>query len=114
MHFTMHLEGTTALLMHNPRMVDPNYELNRKIKELTKKKKKTDDDHHNIEKFEWLGGLYTAATGICDSSSRPARCASALSRRRASPRKASTSSAPCPSPIWRWTWSTKGRATWFN
>jgi len=60
MHFRMHLEGTTALLMHNPRMVDPNYELNRKIKELTKKKKKTDDDLHNIEWLEWLGGLYTA------------------------------------------------------
>lgn len=59
MRFTMSLVGRTALLMHNPRMIDPGFELNIKIKELTKKKNKTIEDHKKIEQLEWLGGLYT-------------------------------------------------------
>lgn len=44
--------------MHNPRMVDPDFDLNRQIKALTAKRKKTDDDLKNIEALEWYGGLY--------------------------------------------------------
>lgn len=59
MAITITCNGRTPLLMHNPRMVDPNYELSREIKALTAKRKKTDRDLKEIEKFEWYGGLYT-------------------------------------------------------
>ena len=52
--------GTTPLLCRNPQMVDPEIELNRHLKAITKKKKKTDEDNRQIEKMEWFGGLYTA------------------------------------------------------
>lgn len=57
------LRGTSPLLCHNPRMVDPEFEVNREIKKLTSKKKKTDEDLKEIERLEWLGGLYTATVG---------------------------------------------------
>ena len=60
MDITITLTGASPLLMHNPRMVDPEFELNRQIKALTSKRKKTDDDLQSIERMEWYGGLYTA------------------------------------------------------
>jgi hypothetical protein len=57
------LTGTSPLLMHNPRMVDPEFELNRQIKALTSKRKKTDEDLRQIEKLEWYGGLYAESDG---------------------------------------------------
>lgn len=60
MNTVVTLTGTSPLLMHNPRMVDPDFELNREIKSLTSKRKKTDEDLRQIEKLEWYGGLYTA------------------------------------------------------
>jgi len=50
--------GTSPILLHNPRMVDPEFEINRQIKALTSKRKKTDEDLKQIEKLEWYGGLY--------------------------------------------------------
>lgn len=61
MNIVLTLKGTSPLLMHNPRMVDPDFELNRGIKALTSKRKKTDDDLRQIEKLEWYGGLYTSS-----------------------------------------------------
>lgn len=55
--------GTSPLLMHNPQMVDPNFDLNRQIKALTSKRKKTDDDLKTIERLEWYGGIYLAPNG---------------------------------------------------
>lgn len=49
--------------MHNPQMVDPEFEINRQIKSITAKRKKTDEDLKQIEKLEWYGGLYTAQNG---------------------------------------------------
>lgn len=63
MRITITLTGTSPLLMHNPRMVDPEFELNRQIKAITGKRKKTDDDLRQIEKLEWYGGLYTMQNG---------------------------------------------------
>lgn len=60
MKIRIELQGTSPLLMHNPRMVDPEFDLNRQIKAITGKRKKTDDDLAQIEKLEWYGGLYTA------------------------------------------------------
>jgi hypothetical protein len=44
--------------MHNPRMVDPEFEINREIKAISSKRKKTDADHQRMEMLEWFGGLY--------------------------------------------------------
>lgn len=61
MKIAVELRGTSPLLMHNPQMVDPDFEINRQIKVLTSKRKKTDEDLSQIEKLEWYGGLYTAS-----------------------------------------------------
>lgn len=58
MKISIEVTGTSPLLMHNPRMVDPEFELNRQIKALTAKRKKTDEDMKQVEKLEWYGGLY--------------------------------------------------------
>lgn len=55
------LDGRTALLCHNPRMVDREYEVVREIQSITAKRKKTDEDYKRIEELEWWGGLYTEA-----------------------------------------------------
>lgn len=58
MRIVIEVTGTSQLLLHNPRMVDPEFDLNRQIKALTAKRKKTDEDLKNIEALEWHGGLY--------------------------------------------------------
>ena len=63
MNITIEFHGTSPLLMHNPRMVDPEFDLNRQIKAITAKRKKTDDDHNAIERLEWYGGLYSSPNG---------------------------------------------------
>ena len=58
------LRGTSPLLCHNPQMVDPEFPINKAIREMTKKgAKKTDADLNEIKKLEWYGGIYTAAIG---------------------------------------------------
>ena len=52
-------EGTTPLLMHNPRMVDKEFEIVRQIKAITDKRKKTDEDLREVGRLEWYGGIYT-------------------------------------------------------
>lgn len=51
-------DGVSPLLMHNPRMVDPEFEIKREISAITAKRKKTDEDLRRIEELEWWGGLY--------------------------------------------------------
>lgn len=63
MKLEIRLQGTSPLLMHNPRMVDPEFELNRQIKAITAKRKKTDEDLRQIERLEWYGGIYTSSNG---------------------------------------------------
>jgi hypothetical protein len=60
MYVQLTLTGTSALLCHNPQMVDPEFEINRQLKLLTSKRKKTDQDLQDIERLEWFGGLYLA------------------------------------------------------
>ncbi len=74
MRVTIHIQGITPLLMHNPRMVDPEYPLNREIKAITAKRKKTEEDLHNIEKLEWYGGLYEQDGQIVQPTSKPRKC----------------------------------------
>jgi len=58
MKIVIDVVGTSPLLMHNPRMVDPEFEINRQLKPLTKKTKKTDEDLRQIGMLEWYGGMY--------------------------------------------------------
>lgn len=75
MQIAIELTGTSPLLMHNPRMVDPEFQLNREIKAITAKRKKTDDDLKAIERLEWYGGLYTDADGrIVQPTAKVRKC----------------------------------------
>jgi hypothetical protein len=74
MKISVEIVGTSPLLMHNPRMVDPDFEINRKIKELTSKRKKTDEDRRQIETLEWYGGLYEQNGRIVQPTSKVRKC----------------------------------------
>lgn len=74
MKIVIELTGTSPLLCHNPRMVDPEFELNRSIKVLTAKRKKTDEDLKQIERLEWYGGLYEEAGVIIQPTSKVRKC----------------------------------------
>lgn len=74
MRFTITLNGTSPVLMHNPRMVDPEFAINREIKQLTSKRKKTDEDLRNIERLEWMGGLYEEDGVVVQPTSKVRKC----------------------------------------
>lgn len=74
MKLAITLTGTSPLLMHNPRMVDPEFELNRQIKALTSKRKKTDEDLRQIERLEWRGGLYDVDGVVVQPTSKVRKC----------------------------------------
>jgi hypothetical protein len=74
MNIAITLRGTTPLLMHNPQMVDPEFEINRQIKTLTGKRKKTDDDLRSIERLEWYGGIYVENGRVCQPTSKVRKC----------------------------------------
>jgi hypothetical protein len=56
--FTITCEGTSPLLMHNARLVDPLDTVVKQIRQVSGKRKKTDDDHAEIAHLEWLGAMY--------------------------------------------------------
>ena len=64
MNILISLTGKSPLLMHNPRMVDPEFSISRELKALTGKRKKTDLDLQQIELLEWHGGLYSDDDGV--------------------------------------------------
>jgi hypothetical protein len=68
------LQGTSPLLMHNPRMVDKEFEITRQISALTSKRKKTDEDYKAIERLEWYGGLYATDGVVVQPTSKPRKC----------------------------------------
>ena len=74
MNVTITLTGTSPLLMHNPQMVDPEFEINRQIKALTTKRKKTDDDLKAIQRLEWWGGLYMQDGIIVQPTAKVRKC----------------------------------------
>lgn len=74
MKILIEVVGTSPLLMHNPRMVDPEFDLNRQIKTLTAKRKKTDEDLKNIEALEWHGGLYEENGTVVQPTSKLRKC----------------------------------------
>ena len=74
MKISISLIGTSPILCHNPRMVDPEFELNRQIKALTGKRKKTDEDMKQIERLEWYGGLYEQDGIVVQPTSKVRKC----------------------------------------
>lgn len=74
MNIRITLTGTSPLLMHNPQMVDPEFEINRELRRLTAKRKKTDEDLKAIERLEWFGGLYVEDGRIVQPTSKPRKC----------------------------------------
>jgi hypothetical protein len=74
MKISIQITGTSPLLMHNPRMVDPEFQLNREIKLITAKRKKTDEDLSQIERLEWYGGLYEENGVIVQPTSKLRKC----------------------------------------
>lgn len=74
MQVVLTLQGTSPLLMHNPQMVDPEFELNRQIKAITSKRKKTDDDMKSIERLEWFGGLYVEDGVVVQPTAKVRKC----------------------------------------
>lgn len=74
MKIIIEVTGTSPLLLHSPRMVDPEFELNRQIKALTSKRKKTDEDLKQVEKLEWYGGLYEENGVVVQPTSKLRKC----------------------------------------
>ena len=70
MDIRINVKGVSPLLMHNPQMVDPDFELNRRIKEITGKRNKTEDDRRDIERLEWFGGLYVDGGELVQPTSK--------------------------------------------
>lgn len=58
MDVRLNISGTSPLVMHNIRLADEREPIVKAIKELTSKRSKTEDDYFEIERLEWIGGLY--------------------------------------------------------
>lgn len=56
--FTIQIEGTAPLLMHNARLSDPLDPATKALKRASSKRTKTDDDHAAVAEAEFHGGLY--------------------------------------------------------
>ena len=60
MRVSIHIIGTTPLMMHNERLSDPDDEYTQQIKEITNKRtNQTEQDKALVSKLEWFGGIYT-------------------------------------------------------
>lgn len=52
------MNGTTPLIEHSPKCVNPLHPISKKMKELTSKRKKTEEDLQTISDLEWEAGVY--------------------------------------------------------
>jgi hypothetical protein len=52
------ITGAAPLLMHNGQLADPLNQFSQSIAALTSKRKKVEADHREIERREFMGGLY--------------------------------------------------------
>lgn len=50
--------GTSPLIMHSPKTVNPLHPIAREMKQYTSKRKKTEDDLLRISDLEWEAGVY--------------------------------------------------------
>jgi len=74
MKIVIDVVGTSPLLMHNPRMVDPEFEINRQMKVLTGIRKKTDETLRQIGRLEWYGGMYEVEGVVVQPTSKLRKC----------------------------------------
>lgn len=59
MRILLTLTGRSGLVMHNPRLIDPEDPFVKAIKEITDKgSKQTDADRAEVGRLEWYGGIY--------------------------------------------------------
>ena len=56
LHIT--INGTSPLMMHSPKCVNPLHPIAKKMKEYTSKRKKTEEDLLKISDLEWESGVY--------------------------------------------------------
>lgn len=56
--FSITLEGSSPLLMHNVRLADPLDPVAKALKKISSKRNKTEDDHQAMAELEFIGGLY--------------------------------------------------------
>ena len=52
------INGTSPLMMHSPKCVNPLHPIAKKMKEYTSKRKKTEEDLLTISDLEWESGVY--------------------------------------------------------
>lgn len=52
------IAGTSPLMMHNGRLVNPLDPIVQEMKKITSKAKKTEDDYMQLYRLEFIGGLY--------------------------------------------------------
>ena len=52
------LYGTSPLIMHSPKTVNPLHPIAREMKQYTSKRKKTEEDLLRISDLEWEAGVY--------------------------------------------------------
>jgi hypothetical protein len=55
---TVKIVGTSPLMMHNGRLVNPLDPIVKEMKKITSKTKKTDEDYDQLARLEFIGGLY--------------------------------------------------------
>ena len=56
--FTLTIEGTRPLLMHNARLADKLDPITQEKAKIASKRKKTEDDDLLLSHLEWQGGIY--------------------------------------------------------
>lgn len=56
--YTITIDGTAPILMHNARLADPLDPATKALKAASGKRSKTDDDHAEVARLEFIGGLY--------------------------------------------------------
>ena len=57
-NFKCEIKGVSPLIMHNGNLADPRNQYAKMMKERTGKRNKTESDLQEIERIEFLGGLY--------------------------------------------------------
>jgi hypothetical protein len=76
MQVQISLTGTTPLLMHSDRGVNPEHPLNREKALIVKKtsSKRTAEENREIRRLEWLLGIYTDGERVIYPTANVGRC----------------------------------------
>ncbi len=74
MRVVTELIGTTAMLMHNIRLANPDDEIAKQISAISSKRKKTEEDRKEIARLEFMGSLYIDSGMIVIPTSNIRKC----------------------------------------